>query len=142
VESEVGVSKIGCEFIDAYEKVLGIGSLQHRHCDSVSGTWIGDEFRPPAWKTKPVDVFIEGTDVVIEFNGDEFHGHPSKLKKKTHNMYGKSYVELFEKTKRTYDKLVKLGYTVWYVWEYDYLNKPAFVSLHTIVREYHGVLEY
>ena len=142
VESESGVSKIACEFIDAYEKELKT-TIIHRHCDYVyTKSWVGGEFRPLGWKKKPVDGLFKGTKDVLEFNGDEFHGHPSRLEKKTHNMYGNSYVELFEETKRSYDKLVKLGYTVWYVWEYDYLNKPAFNSLNSIVREYRGVLEY
>ena len=141
VESEAGVSKIACEFMDAYEKELNT-TIIHKHCDYVSKTWVGDEFKIPEWKQKLVDGLFKGTKYVLEFNGDEFHGHPSKLKKKTHNMYGKSYVELFKETKRIYDKLTKLGYTVWYVWESDYLNKPVFDSLNSIVREYRGTLEY
>ena len=141
MESEAGVSKIACEFIDAYEKEMGV-TIIHRHCDYVEKRWVGDEYRIPEWKQKPVDGLFKGTKYVLEFNGDEFHGHPSKLAKKTHNMNGQSYKKLFEKTKRTYDKLTKLGYTVWYVWESDYLKKPVFASLNSIVREYRGVLEY
>ena len=140
VAAKKGVSKIGCKFIDELERDIGL-SIRHSHLDTKSKSWIGDEFRPSTWKQKPVDGLIEGYNVIVEFLGDEFHGHPNR--KGETNMYGELYTDLFEETQRIFDKLyLDLDYEVWYVWESDYKHKSTFTSVSAITREYRGFLEY
>jgi len=114
----------------------------HKHLDYVEGKWIGNEFRPPEYKKKPVDGHIQGTKIVYEYPGDDSHGHPIKGEPHKINRHGTSYGEAFTNTERIFRKLASFGYIIYYVWGNDYKNKPVLTSVKSICRKFNGKLEY
>jgi G:T-mismatch repair DNA endonuclease (very short patch repair protein) len=74
-----------------------------------------------------VDGYDPITNTIYEFNGDFWHGNPSKYKKFDINpISGKTFGELYKKTLEKEDNLKKLGYNVISIWESDYLKEKAF----------------
>ena len=74
--------------------------------------------------------FVDGydpiTNTIYEFNGDFWHGNPSKYKKDDINsISGKTFGYLLEKTLEKENKLKELGYNVISIWESDYLKEKA-----------------
>ena len=74
-----------------------------------------------------VDGYDPITNTIYEFNGDFWHGNPSKYKNYDVNqILGKSFGELYKKTLEKENNLKKLGYNVISIWESDYLKENAF----------------
>ncbi len=68
--------------------------------------------------------YVDGLNVrdniVFEFLGDKWHGHPG-LKRKRGSFYGS-----YRKTMKRLYRIKRLGYTVIYIWESEYnMGKPA-----------------
>lgn len=125
VFSGTGASKIACHCLDTLEKELHL-KIQHRHVDYAAKTWTGDEHRPLEWQRKSVDGFfvdtVNGCNVAIEFLGDYWHGHPRFWGPNNDhcNFHGKLFKHLFIKTEEKLQKLKRLGYKVFYIWESEY----------------------
>jgi len=151
VQSIVGKSKVACKFIDKLEIELGV-KIQHCHIDKPTKTWIGDEYRPDKWKKKAVDGFIpknmltygdptlepdrdHNKDIIVEFLGDIFHGHPTTWDKIT-NHFGANLEGLFKDTEEKLAKLVSLGFVVFYVWEYDYAHFDSLEPVASICKRF------
>lgn len=69
--------------------------------------------------------FADGYDpiklIVYEFNGDYFHGNPSKYSAEVINRFtGKTMSEEFERTSRKKAKLIDAGYSVIDIWEMEW----------------------
>ena len=144
--SVAGASKVACKFFDELEVAIGV-KIQHRHYDFASKKLIGNEHRPEQWQMKSVDGFYanpDGTLFAFEFLGDHFHGHPSLWidNPLATDMFGRRFVDRFLQTEEKLQKLADLGYWVVYIWEKDYTNKPAFVSLPKVCRTFGGELLY
>lgn len=157
IETGAGKSKVACKFIDALEIELGV-KIQHFHADKATKTWVGSEHTPDNWKLKQVDGYISkdnliyedptleadrdyGKDMVVEFLGDIFHGHPTTWPKVT-NHYGTDLKALFKNTEEKLAKLVSLGYVVFYVWENDYKKIKGLGSVAGLCRRFIDKLEY
>lgn len=84
--------------------------------------------------------FVDGllNNVIYEFLGDYWHGHPNYLSNnlKLRNKYNNYLCEQFKNTKERFDFLNCLGYKIVYCWESDFKNNNKFFRL------YKGVLEY
>lgn len=83
------------------------------------------------------DGFIN--DCVYEFLGDFYHGNPKafmKYSEKTKRKYKKFYRKAFVKTKERFDKVIKMGFKIYYCWENNFVQNNSFC------REYTGKLEY
>ena len=60
-------------------------------------------------------------DKIFEFLGDYWHGNPLKFNSADlNNTTGKSYGELYNNTISKFKSLFDRGYTIYYMWEYDY----------------------
>jgi very-short-patch-repair endonuclease len=66
-----------------------------------------------------VDAFIPSSKLVVQFDGDYWHGHPSKLNPS--NRIQKSIMTR-DKSNNAYMK--KRGLNVLRLWEHDLLNRP------------------
>lgn len=145
VPSMQGSSKIACLCIDLTERELQI-SLQHVHYCKMSKTVVGSEFRPPEVPKFPVDGYEENSKTVYEFLGDEFHGHPSLYSDPTaKNHKGKPYGKLFANTQKKFTELASHGYTVYYIWECDFVHHVkhcALQSLWSKWRKFDGSLKF
>ena len=147
IPTVVGASKIGCQFICALQKQLGI-TIQHLHYDKVSKSVTGSEFTLPENKRKKVDGYYvdptTGQKVAIEFLGNIYHGHPSLWgqDEQNCNYFGIRYKDAFERTEQMMVKVAGFGYTLRYVWESDYQNLGVFQSPLTILREFKGRLKH
>jgi len=64
-----------------------VGPIQHRHFNELSQSWEGAEYRVPGYRRKAVDGKVHEMNVVFEFLGDVWHGHP-RLWDKSHNFEG------------------------------------------------------
>lgn len=139
VESYNYTSKVCCEFMDALAIEQGV-IIAHRHLNRVTKKWIGEEYRLPRYGRKAVDGHIPRTNIVIEFLGDEYHGHHSKWSINDDYLKIAHYQYLFEKTQRIFKKMTDLGYKVYYIWECQYAKKPVFTSIWSLCTEFDGVL--
>ncbi len=145
-------SKIGCEFIDKLELVTGM-TIKHKHVDRKAKKWDGEEYRLKEWKRKAVDGYIpkdqitghpflpSSSDLIIEFLGDEYHGHPTKWEKEI-NWLGRCYIELFDDTENKFKKMKKFGYNILYVWENDYKNLKSCADLLSVCRFFKNKIEF
>lgn len=146
IETLAGTSKVACAFFDNYAKELGV-EIQHLHYDTHLKTVTGSEFAAPEWPTKKVDgyyVKADGTKVVIEFEGDYYHGHPRlwSQNEDAASYFDVPFKDMFEKTKSRLEKLFSFGYEVVYVWEYDYLRRGIFQSVQSVCFVFDGELRY
>jgi hypothetical protein len=67
------------------------------------------------------DGYDPTTNTVYEFLGDYWHGNPNVFSKtELHSHSGKTFGELYKKTKTKLDNYKKLGYNVVYIWESEY----------------------
>jgi len=115
-------SRIACEFFDLLEEE--VGPIQHHHFNEVSQSWEGKEFRIPGFRRKAVDGKIPETNVVFEFFGDIWHGHPRLWDNKNCASFeGKCYRDLFDKTNDIMTKVDGLGYEIWYIWESQFKKR-------------------
>ncbi len=86
-----------------------------------------------------VDGYDPITNTVYEFSGDYWHGNPSVFNPNDMNKRCKlTYGELYKKTIKKFDDLIKLGYKVKYIWENDYIkhvkdNTPFILTDHVLV---------
>jgi len=72
-------------------------------------------------KKYKVDGYCEKTNTIYEFDGDIFHGNPSKFNKNDINPITKNtYGELYEKTKIKEIEIKNAGYNLIKIWENDY----------------------
>jgi hypothetical protein len=99
-------------------------NVQHRHVDKNAKKWVGKEYRP--WPQKPVDGYftIGDDEFLLEFLGDNWHGHP-------HFWLNNEQKMLTRVKKHNPD------YTVLYVWECDYRT-----SKKTNYRTFENKLEF
>ena len=68
-----------------------------------------------------VDGIDKDKKIVYEFLGDYWHGNPEKYKREEINKRcKKTFGQLYDETFQRFDKLIKLGYEVFYIWELDY----------------------
>ena len=69
-----------------------------------------------------VDGYDHITNTIYEFNGDFWHGNPSKYKEDDINpISGKSFGYLLKKTIEKEDRLKELGYNLVSIWESEYI---------------------
>ena len=89
--------------------------------------------------TKVVDGFDPKNNIIYEFLGDFWHGHPTQItryNKKNKRRYKKFLKERFVATEERFNLLCSLGYKIRYCWQTDFQNNKKFY------REYKGKLEY
>jgi hypothetical protein len=146
IPSMHGASKIGCLCIDLTERELQI-DLQHKHYCTISEKVVGSEFRPPEAPKFPVDGYEEDSKTMFEFLGDVYHGHPalSANDPNAKNYHGKVYVELFAKAQAKFVMMVSHGYTVYYIWEREFIHHMKHCgddSLFAKWRKFDGSLKY
>jgi len=68
-----------------------------------------------------VDGFDANTNTIYEFLGDYWHGNPKKFNPNDINKSNKkTFGELYNYTFQRLDELKKLGYSIKYIWEYDW----------------------
>jgi|ERR1035437_92019 hypothetical protein len=68
-----------------------------------------------------VDGFYKETNTIYEFLGDYWHGNPSIFEhNNTNKICNKTFGELYVNTFNKLNNLKKMGYTVKYIWEYDW----------------------
>ncbi len=92
----------------------------------------GGEFCVPNTKFKSDGYCIE-TNTIFEFHGNIWHGNPKMFKMEDINLItGITYGELYDKTIQKRDKLIKLGYNYFEVWEKDW--KDGIKALRKIQR--------
>lgn len=73
-----------------------------------------------------VDGYDPKTNTVYEFNGDYWHGNPSKYNSSDINKSNKkTFGELYIKTLEKEEKLKELGYNVISIWESDFLKEKV-----------------
>lgn len=136
-----GVSKIGCEWIDALERELKI-KIQHAHYDFATKQCSRNEYRPFCCPRSPVDGYNEEINTIYEFLGDIFHGHPL-LKRKYSDYINPE--RAFNSTLEKFKILKKANYNIIYMWESDFRNwrkSNALRALFPACRKFDSKLEY
>lgn len=150
VPNRPGFSRVACEFLCAVERFLG-HPVRHAHFDKISKGLVGSEYRLVEWTVKPVDGYFErkrvdGTveRVVIEFLGDYYHGHPRFWKDNalTRDRFDRLHKDNFDRTQRILKDVANFGYTVYYIWECEYLQAKKAGCQFGTVRRFRGVLEH
>ena len=61
---------------------------------------------------------------------------------KGYNMYNKDYYELYEDTKRKFQKMAGFGYTIMYIWESEYKKIKDYDNLLEHCRFFDGKLRH
>lgn len=106
---------MACMFFDALEAEIG-QPIQHNHWDHTSS-----EVRIPGTFLR-VDGYMPHSNVVIEFLGDYFHGNPAVFRsQKIHPTLRVPFGQVYEQTMQRMQRLIGLGYQVFYIWESQYL---------------------
>ena len=111
---KVGLNKLELSGRDLLNKI-GV--------DFIEQELIGDRF--------VVDVLIPHKNLVIQWDGDYWHGHPKNQKNGKPN---KLQFQNIKKDKRVNKELNKMGYDVLRFWQDDVDNNPSFV-IETIVKK-------
>lgn len=146
VATPSGFSREACQFFDTLERELGC-EIRHTHLNTEQKVWTRNEYNSPlVTGNLPVDGYFEsenGEKIVIEFEGDVWHGHPSLWKDNATaaNHKGDLYRDLFYRTENKLQKYFDAGYTVWYIWSSEWLAKKAFQSTKDTVRVFDGSLK-
>jgi hypothetical protein len=114
-------SLISLEWMDFIEKYNNI---------KIKNIKNGGEFTIPTTKYK-ADGYCEQLNSIYEFHGDYWHGNPLIFDKDDINQVnGKTFGELYNKTKERKDKIISLGYNYIEIWENDWiLRKRMIVEL-------------
>jgi hypothetical protein len=119
----MGYSKVSVRWIEEYSSTNGI-SNEVAHFLSTG------EFKIPGTKYK-VDGYHIGSNTVLEFLGDTWHGNPSIFRDEDFCHPHKKTITAKELYTQTMDRLKhihSLGYNVVYIWEADYrADLPATV---------------
>jgi|APSaa5957512622_1039677.scaffolds.fasta_scaffold59690_1 very-short-patch-repair endonuclease/endogenous inhibitor of DNA gyrase (YacG/DUF329 family) len=71
-----------------------------------------------------VDVFIPDKNIVIQWDGDYWHGHPTTLKDGIPDKRQKRRMD-FDKSQDAY--MIKAGYTILRYWEHDVIKNKKYV---------------
>jgi len=90
-----------------------------------------------------VDGYIKELNLVLEYNGDCYHGNPNKYKDNDRcHPYDKNVTakELFSKTVEKQNLIKALGYNLIVIWEYDYLNNKDLI-IRNILEEIRSMYE-
>jgi very-short-patch-repair endonuclease len=95
--------------------------------DFVEQKLLGDKF--------VVDVFIPHKNLIIQWDGDYWHGHPKNQKNGIPN---KLQLKNIKKDKRVNAELNKMGYNVLRFWQDDVDNNPSIV-IETINKKLHEI---
>jgi protein-arginine kinase activator protein McsA len=84
------------------------------------------EYRIPETKFLIADGYVPSTNTVCFYNGDFWHGNPTKYNPDILNPITKStYGELYNKTLTIEQRIKNLGYSLLTIWESDWLEKKA-----------------
>lgn len=136
-------SKAACLFIDQLELHLGI-KLQHEHYDHTVGKYVGEEHAIKEWPLKRVDGYNEKEKLVVEFFGDDVHGHPLLWENNFDrtDRHGGSMQHNYFDTSCKMSKLKDLGYRVFYIWQADTDLKTGKSLLPGVYREFAKHLEW
>lgn len=136
-------SRVACRYLCALSHATGV-HIRHVHYEPGSNEGIGKEYRLPEWHAKPVDGYFERGRVVIEFLGDQFHGHPRlwASNPEARDMFKRPHKENFETTQVMLAKMAAFGYRVFYVWESEYRRLAADEDPRLVLRRFRGVLEH
>lgn len=140
-------SKLSCEVIDRLAKELNV-PFQHVHYGEGVIEPTGEEYSLEKYpKKKGVDgAFMwEGKLALFEFQGDYWHGHPSRHGKgETRIKNGRvtTMEEIFNDTERIMRNVIeRTGMRLFYVWEFDYDMLADDALVWSIVREFTGTLK-
>lgn len=68
------------------------------------------------------DLFIENTNILIEYNGDFWHANPQLYSAEKYMYAGLTAEDIWTKNKLKYEHAQKNGYDVIIIWEQDYHN--------------------
>jgi len=116
--------------------------FQHLHFEKGSENPVGNEYRHHNYRRKAMDgMFLyQNEQVLFEFHGDYWHGHPSRHGRgETRVKKGcvTSMETLFIQTENMMRKVAECTkMRLFYVWEYDYDRLPADKPVWSIVREF------
>lgn len=146
IETEKGLSLGAFLFLSAVEKEMGVYIQFTRH---INGVWIRDEHSCESFRYKsPVDGFIvdatgQTKGTVIEYEGDEWHGHPSRwaLDRDAKMFKGALHRDKYDATLAKLQRYRGSGYRVFYIWESEALKLKPLDSRVSSLREFVGVLE-
>ena len=117
IDKPCGHSKLSCKVFDELSKELKCDII-HSHINAQTKLIEGFEFQIPGTKCK-VDGFIPGTSIVFEVLGDFWHGNPNKPDDTLNKVTKQTYELLRQKTFQRFEKLNKLGYRVFFIWEHN-----------------------
>ena len=86
---------------------------------------------------RKVDDFCENT--IYEFLGDYWHGNPERFSSYEYNKSTKkTFGELYKETIKKFDKLKSFGYSIKYIWEWDWKNYKKGIDIVPKIMEYNG----
>jgi hypothetical protein len=122
--------------------------ISHRHYDRNIEKWVGDEHRLDEWRNKPVDGYfidrLSNQRVVVEFLGDDVHGHPTiwKNNKDAKDRYGDTCLKNYTDTHRKMLKVKSFGYRIIYAWYTDIYEAHGKPKELFMFREFEENLEW
>lgn len=115
---------------DVYHRRQECGLCSNTVGSKIATKWLDElqitnrEARIP--NTKYVVDGIVGS-TVYEFLGDYWHGNPEKFNlKDTNPSTNRTYVDLLQQTISRFEDIKKLGYTIAYIWEDEYIHGRPF----------------
>lgn len=128
-------SKISIELFDLLIYELSLNKYKIYYKENEFGIY--DSYKSQYFK---YDFTIPDLNLIIEFNGDVWHGNPSIYNKndKPHPIDKNVKAnELWKYDKIKKEAAEKRGFTVIYIWEYDYINnfKKTYTTLKQNINE-------
>lgn len=117
------------ESIDLFNSLSKLCNINIRHSQNGREYSISYKIDNTIKRTK-VDGFCQELNLILEFNGDLFHGNPKifKPEDKCHPYKDTPAKVLFQKTLEKEKILQSLGYNIISIWEYDYnLDRDTYI---------------
>ena len=103
-------------FFDKFSIMSKSNTLEVKFLNSLNNSNIIRQYRILNFR---VDGYDTKTNIVYEFLGDYWHG---KRNNEEENHLGETFKSLYEKTFERFEKIVREGYTLHYIWESDFLE--------------------
>ena len=110
----------------SHKSIAWLNSIANKDGIHIQHALNGGEHKVQFGKyTFSFDGYCEETNTVYEFYGDKYHGNPRVHPADEIIIDGKTAGELYKKTKWREGVILKAGYNLITIWEYDYDNKQT-----------------